>query len=77
MQRGNNRQARFASDADLAAFANWLREGGNRYSVSILRTILGRFYSDPKHHKHHLKDDCLGTCVFEAVGSRAGPASTA
>jgi len=35
VQRGNNRQTCFASDADLAAFANWLQEGANRYGVSI------------------------------------------
>ncbi len=35
VQRGNNRQTCFASDADLAAFANWLQEGAKRYGVSI------------------------------------------
>jgi putative transposase len=35
VQRGNNRQNCFASDADLAAFSNWLQEGANRYGVCI------------------------------------------
>ena len=35
VQRGNNRQTCFASDADLAAFANWLLEGSDRHGVSI------------------------------------------
>jgi len=35
VQRGNNRLTCFASDADLAAFANWLFEGADRYGVAI------------------------------------------
>ena len=35
VQRGNNRQPCFASNADFAAFANWLYESSNRYGVSI------------------------------------------
>ena len=35
IQRGNNRQAIFTCDADLAAYANWLAEGSRRFGVSI------------------------------------------
>ena len=35
IQRGNNRQAIFTCDADLAAYANWLAEGAERFGVSI------------------------------------------
>lgn len=35
VQRGNNRQRCFASDADLRAYAHWLYEGSKRYKVLI------------------------------------------
>jgi len=35
IQRGNNRQAIFTCDADLAAYAHWLAEGAERFGVSI------------------------------------------
>ncbi len=35
VQRGNNRQVCFASDADLAAYANWLAEGSAKYGLEI------------------------------------------
>lgn len=35
VQRGNNRQVCFASDADMAAYANWLNEGSVKYGVKI------------------------------------------
>jgi len=35
IQRGNNRQACFASNADFAAYAHWLREYAVKYEVSI------------------------------------------
>jgi putative transposase len=35
IQRGNNRQAVFACDADMAAYAHWLKEGAGRFEVSI------------------------------------------
>lgn len=35
VQRGNNRQVCFTSDADLAAYANWLCEAAVRYGVAI------------------------------------------
>jgi putative transposase len=33
IQRGNNRQACFASDEDFAAYAHWLDEFSRRYRV--------------------------------------------
>ena len=33
IQRGNNRQAIFTCDADLAPYANWLAEGAERFGV--------------------------------------------
>ena len=35
VQRGNNRQVCFADDSDLKAYAHWLREAAERYSVAI------------------------------------------
>ena len=35
IQRGNNRQAIFTSDADIAAYAHWLAEGADRFSVAV------------------------------------------
>lgn len=35
VQRGNNRQACFADDADSRAYAHWLREGAERYAVDV------------------------------------------
>ncbi len=35
IQRGNNRQPIFNCDADLAAYANWLAEGAERFGVSV------------------------------------------
>ena len=35
VQRGNNRQVCFADELDIKAFANWLREGADRYGCSI------------------------------------------
>ncbi|MEE4184889.1 MAG: transposase [Gammaproteobacteria bacterium] len=35
VQRGNNRQACFADEADLKAYAHWLRVAADKYSVAI------------------------------------------
>lgn len=35
IQRGNNRQICFAAEADIKAYANWLREGADKYSLAI------------------------------------------
>ena len=35
IQRGNNRQAIFTCDDDLAAYAHWLAEGAERFRVSV------------------------------------------
>ncbi len=35
LQRGNNRQAIFTCDADLAAYAHWLAEGAERFDVAV------------------------------------------
>ena len=35
VQRGNNRQICFAEDADMAAYANWLREAALIYGVAV------------------------------------------
>ena len=35
IQRGNKRQAIFACDADLAAYANWLAVGAERFGISL------------------------------------------
>lgn len=35
IQRGNNRQAIFTCDADLAAYAGWLAEGAERFGVAV------------------------------------------
>lgn len=35
VQRGNNRQACFSSDADLRAYANWLLEATEKYGIDV------------------------------------------
>ena len=35
IQRGNNRQAMFTSDSDIAAYAHWLGEAARKYQVEI------------------------------------------
>jgi len=35
IQRGNNRQACFTSEEDIAAYANWLREGASLWDIRI------------------------------------------
>lgn len=35
VQRGNNRQVCFASDADMKAYAHWLHEGAEKFGVSV------------------------------------------
>jgi len=35
IQRGNNRQAIFTSDDDLAAYAHWLADGVGRFDVAV------------------------------------------
>jgi putative transposase len=35
VQRGNNRQVCFASDADMKAYANWLHEGADKFGVDV------------------------------------------
>jgi len=35
IQRGNNRQVCFASEADFAAYAYWLREYASEYKVKV------------------------------------------
>jgi putative transposase len=35
IQRGNNRQICFIEEADIKAYANWLREGAEKYSIAI------------------------------------------
>jgi putative transposase len=35
VQRGNNRQVYFASDADMKAYAHWLRAGAEKYGVAV------------------------------------------
>ena len=35
VQRGNNRQICFVEEADIKAYANWLREGTEKYSVAV------------------------------------------
>jgi putative transposase len=35
IQRGNNRQAIFTCDADIAAYAHWLAEGAERFDVAV------------------------------------------
>jgi REP element-mobilizing transposase RayT len=35
IQRGNNRQICFVEEADIKAYANWLCEGAEKYSVAV------------------------------------------
>jgi len=40
IQRGNNRQGCFASDEDFAAYANWLKEYADKFSVDLHAWVL-------------------------------------
>jgi len=40
IQRGNNRQACFASEADMKAYLNWLKDFAKKYDVSIHAWVL-------------------------------------
>jgi putative transposase len=40
IQRGNNRQACFASEQDFASYVSWLKEYSKKYLVDILAWIL-------------------------------------
>ena len=40
VQRGNNRQVCFATDDDMAAYVNWLREAARKYGVAIHAWVL-------------------------------------
>ena len=40
VQRGNNRQVCFASDADMAAYVNWLFEGAQKFGIEIHAWVL-------------------------------------
>ena len=35
IQRGNNRQAMFSSDKDIAAYAHWLEEGAAQFEIRV------------------------------------------
>ena len=35
IQRGNNRQVVFTSDKDIAAYANWLKEGAIKFDLRV------------------------------------------
>lgn len=51
IQRGNNRQACFASEEDFAAFDHWLTEYSSKYHVAIHAWVFmtnQSFYSDPE-----------------------------
>ena len=54
IQRGNNRQAIFTRDSDLAAYAHWLAEGADHYGVSIhgwvFMTNHVHLLATPSHH---------------------------
>lgn len=40
VQRGNNRQICFGQEADFSAYAHWLREASERFSVSVHAWVL-------------------------------------
>ena len=35
IQRGNNRQVGFTSDKDIAAYANWLKQGAIKFDLRV------------------------------------------
>ena len=61
VQRGNNRQIFFASDADMKAYANWLREGADKFGVSLHAWVF------MTNHVHLLltphKPDSISRCM--------------
>lgn len=61
VQRGNNRQICFESDADMAAYVNWLLEGAQKFGVQIHAWVL------MTNHVHLLitpdADDAISRCI--------------
>jgi len=61
VQRGNNRQVCFASDADMKAYANWLHEGALKFGVDVHAWVF------MTNHVHLLltpkKHDSISRCM--------------
>ncbi len=61
VQRGNNRQACFTSNADMAAYSNWLKEAAKAYEVAVHAWVL------MTNHVHLLMtpgaDDSVSKCM--------------
>ena len=61
VQRGNNRQICFASDADMKAYANWLHEGADKFGVNVHAWVF------MTNHVHLLltpkKHDSISQCM--------------
>jgi len=61
VQRGNDRQVCFASESDLKAYANWLREGADKFGVDVHAWVF------MTNHVHLLltpkKTDSISRCM--------------
>ncbi|MBT8354071.1 MAG: transposase [Desulfobacterales bacterium] len=61
VQRGNNRQICFASDADMAAFVNWLTKAAQLYGIAIHAWVL------MTNHVHLLVTPSSDTAVSKTM----------
>lgn len=65
VQRGNNRQVCFATDADIAAYANWLGEYAKKFSVEIHGWV---FMTNHVHLLLTPKDDSGVSKLMQTLG---------
>ena len=72
MQRGNNRQALFTSDADMVAYAHWLGDGAMRFEVDVHGWVF------MTNHVHQLLNPMICTCheqPMRLIGRKPGESS--
>jgi putative transposase len=67
IQRGNNRQTLFTSDADMAAFAHWLGEGALRFEVDVHGWV---FMTNHVHLLVTPRDDNAVSRLMQSLGRR-------
>lgn len=67
IQRGNNRNACFASDSDMAAYARWLYEAAQEYTVDVHAWV---FMTNHVHLLVTPQRDVGVSRMMQSVGSR-------
>lgn len=67
IQRGNNRQALFTSDSDIAAYAHWLGEGASRFGVDVYGWV---FMTNHVHLLLEPKVENAVSRLIQSIGRR-------